>query len=106
MATRSSGSLNDGRGADLAMWYRCLYEPRTGGAYDSQYRTAGIAGRTRRRGGCGAARRFLYAFDLIEVNGDDLRRDPPQVRKATLPSIGGKLPPGLPCHDTIEGDRG
>jgi bifunctional non-homologous end joining protein LigD len=27
---------------------------------------------------------FLYAFDLIELNGDDLRRDPLQVRKATL----------------------
>jgi ATP-dependent DNA ligase len=27
---------------------------------------------------------FLYAFDLIELNGDDLRRDPLQVRKAKL----------------------
>ena len=27
---------------------------------------------------------FLYAFDLIELNGDDLRRDSLQVRKATL----------------------
>jgi ATP dependent DNA ligase-like protein len=25
---------------------------------------------------------FLYAFDLIELNGDDLRRDPLEVRKA------------------------
>jgi bifunctional non-homologous end joining protein LigD len=24
---------------------------------------------------------FLYAFDLIELNGDDLRRDPLQVRE-------------------------
>jgi ATP-dependent DNA ligase len=30
---------------------------------------------------------FLYAFDLIELNGDDLRRDPLEVRKATLASI-------------------
>jgi ATP-dependent DNA ligase len=29
-------------------------------------------------------RAFLYAFDLIELNGDDLRRDPLEVRKATL----------------------
>src|SRR5262249_48344093 len=36
-------------------WYRFLYAPRTGGAYDSHHRTAGIAGRTRRRGGCMAA---------------------------------------------------
>jgi bifunctional non-homologous end joining protein LigD len=28
---------------------------------------------------------FLYAFDLIQLNGDDLRRDPLEVRKATLP---------------------
>src|SRR3984893_5920546 len=25
---------------------------------------------------------FLYAFDLIELDGDDLRRDPLEVRKA------------------------
>ena len=30
------------------------------------------------------ARVFLYSFDLIEVNGEDLRRDPLEVRKATL----------------------
>src|SRR5262249_12779328 len=37
-------------------WYRSLYAPRTGGAYDSHHRTAGIAGCTRRRGGGVAAR--------------------------------------------------
>jgi ATP-dependent DNA ligase len=26
---------------------------------------------------------FLYAFDLIELDGEDLRRDPLAVRKAT-----------------------
>ena len=31
---------------------------------------------------------FLYAFDLIELNCDDLRRDPLEVRKATLASLG------------------
>jgi bifunctional non-homologous end joining protein LigD len=30
---------------------------------------------------------FLYAFDLVELNGDDLRRDPLEVRKATLTSL-------------------
>jgi bifunctional non-homologous end joining protein LigD len=29
---------------------------------------------------------FLYAFDLIELNGEDLRRDPLEVRKTTLVS--------------------
>jgi ATP-dependent DNA ligase len=38
---------------------------------------------------------FLYAFDLIELNGDDLRRDPLQVRKATLASIMAKARPGI-----------
>jgi hypothetical protein len=27
---------------------------------------------------------FLYAFDLIELNDDDLRSDPLEGRKATL----------------------
>ena len=39
---------------------------------------------------------FLYAFDLIELNGDDLRRDPLEVRKATLASIVAKASPGGP----------
>jgi hypothetical protein len=28
----------------LVVWYSSLYAPRTGGAYDSHHRTAGIAG--------------------------------------------------------------
>src|SRR5215471_19107512 len=40
----------------LVAWYRSLYAPRTGGAYDSHHRTAGIACRTRRRSGGVAAR--------------------------------------------------
>jgi bifunctional non-homologous end joining protein LigD len=38
---------------------------------------------------------FLYAFDLIALNGDDLRRDPLEVRKATLASVLAKAGPGL-----------
>jgi bifunctional non-homologous end joining protein LigD len=38
---------------------------------------------------------FLYAFDLIELNGDDLRRDPLQVRKATLTSVLAKAGAGI-----------
>src|SRR5262249_13849820 len=40
----------------LLAWYRSPYAPRTGGAYDSHHRTAGIAGRTRRRGARAAVR--------------------------------------------------
>jgi bifunctional non-homologous end joining protein LigD len=47
---------------------------------------------------------FLYAFDLIELNGDDLRRDPLQVRKATLVSILAKARPGIRFNEHIEGD--
>src|SRR5262249_44634810 len=35
----------------LVAWYPSLYAPRTGGVHDSHHRTAGIAGRARRRGG-------------------------------------------------------
>ena len=47
---------------------------------------------------------FLYAFDLIELNGDDLRRAPLQVRKATLASIVAKARPGIRFNEHIEGD--
>jgi bifunctional non-homologous end joining protein LigD len=44
---------------------------------------------------------FLYAFDLIERNGDDLRRDPLEVRKATL--LKG-VRAGLRFNEHIEAD--
>jgi len=46
----------------------------------------------------------LYAFDLIELNDDDLRRDPLEVRKATLASIVAKAGPGIRFNEHIEGD--
>jgi bifunctional non-homologous end joining protein LigD len=47
---------------------------------------------------------FLYAFDLIEVSGDDLRREPLEVRKATLKSVLAKAGPGLRLNEHIEAD--
>jgi bifunctional non-homologous end joining protein LigD len=47
---------------------------------------------------------FLYAFDLIELNGDDLRRDPLEVRKATLASVIAKAGRGLRFNEHMEGD--
>jgi bifunctional non-homologous end joining protein LigD len=36
---------------------------------------------------------FLYAFDLIELNGDDLRREPLEVERATTGAFSsGALP--------------
>jgi bifunctional non-homologous end joining protein LigD len=49
---------------------------------------------------------FLYAFDLIELNGDDLRRDPLEVRKATLASVLAKAAPGLRLNEHLEHDGG
>jgi bifunctional non-homologous end joining protein LigD len=47
---------------------------------------------------------FLYAFDLIELNGDDMRRDPLEVRKATLRSMLAKAGPGVRYNEHLEGD--
>lgn len=47
---------------------------------------------------------FLYAFDLIESNGDDLRRDPLEVRKATLASVLARARHGLRLNEHIEAD--
>jgi bifunctional non-homologous end joining protein LigD len=46
------------------------------------------------------------AFDLIELNGDDLRRDPLEVRKATLASVPAKAGPGLQLNEHLEHDDG
>jgi bifunctional non-homologous end joining protein LigD len=47
---------------------------------------------------------FLYAFDLIELNGDDLRPDPLEARKATLETILAKAASGIRFNEHIEGD--
>src|SRR5262245_16161877 len=60
----------------LVAWYRSVYAPRTGGVYDSHYRTAGIAGRTRRRGGRVAARgtRAAAGTNKTGRNADGFRQ--------------------------------
>jgi bifunctional non-homologous end joining protein LigD len=47
---------------------------------------------------------FLYAFDLIELNGDDLRRDPLEGRKATLEMMLAKVGPGIRLNEHMEDD--
>jgi bifunctional non-homologous end joining protein LigD len=49
---------------------------------------------------------FLYAFDLLELNGADLRREPIEVRKATLASILRKSPPGVRLNEHLEHPEG
>jgi bifunctional non-homologous end joining protein LigD len=47
---------------------------------------------------------FLHALDLIELNGDDLRREPFDTRKATLASLLKRAAPGLRLNEHIEAD--
>jgi bifunctional non-homologous end joining protein LigD len=47
---------------------------------------------------------FMWSFDLIELNGDDLRRDPLVVRKATLASVLARAAPGLRFNEHLDDD--
>ena len=49
---------------------------------------------------------FLFAFDLLELNGTDLRREPIEVRKATLASILRKSRPGVRLNEHMEHPEG
>jgi bifunctional non-homologous end joining protein LigD len=44
---------------------------------------------------------FLYAFDLIEIEGMDLRSSPLEVRKAALAQLLRKAGPGLVLNEHI-----
>jgi bifunctional non-homologous end joining protein LigD len=43
----------------------------------------------------------LYAFDLLELDGTDLRREPIETRKATLASVLRKCRPGLRLNEHL-----
>src|SRR6516162_8969189 len=78
----------------LVACYRSLYAPRTGGAYDSQHRTAGIISCTRRRGGDVAARGARAAA------GDAGDRVSQQRNAERIRPICRRVPPG---PERIEG---
>ena len=44
---------------------------------------------------------FMYAFDLLELDGGDLRREPLEVRKATLASLLRGYQPGIRFNQHI-----
>jgi bifunctional non-homologous end joining protein LigD len=46
----------------------------------------------------------FYAFDLIALDGDDLRREPLDIRKATLASLLKRAAPDLRLNEHIEAD--
>jgi ATP-dependent DNA ligase len=45
---------------------------------------------------------FLYAFDLIELNGADLRHEPIERRKATLAKLIRRAKTGLVLNEHID----
>jgi bifunctional non-homologous end joining protein LigD len=45
---------------------------------------------------------FLYAFDLLELEGRDLPREPLEERKAALAKLLGRAGPGLRFNEHIE----
>src|SRR5262245_12887170 len=49
---------------------------------------------------------FLFAFDLLELDGVDLRQEPLEVRKAALASLLRKAGPGLQLNAHLEHEDG
>ena len=55
---------------------------------------------------CNEATAFLYAFDLLELDGTDLRREPIETRKAILASILRKSRHGVRLNEHLEHSDG
>ena len=47
---------------------------------------------------------FMYAFDLIELNGVDLRREPLEVRKEALERVLGRAGSGVRFNEHLEAE--
>jgi ATP-dependent DNA ligase len=47
---------------------------------------------------------FLYAFDLLELDGANLRREPLETRRAELANLLRRAKPGLRLSEHVEGD--
>ena len=45
---------------------------------------------------------FLYAFDLIDLNGEDMRREPLEGRKAALERVLGRAGSGVRFNEHLE----
>jgi ATP-dependent DNA ligase len=97
-----------------------MISPGASPASSRQWHGSGAALHHRRRGvACGSdgianfellrdwgndARVFLRAFDLIELNGDDLRREPLICRKSTLAVVLATADDGIELNDHKEHD--
>jgi ATP-dependent DNA ligase len=47
---------------------------------------------------------FLYGFDLLRLDGEDLRRHPWEIRRATLTGLLRKTHPGIRLSEHLDGD--
>ena len=47
---------------------------------------------------------FLFAFDVLEIDGDDLRQEPLERRKAHLEKVLAKAPVGIQFNEHVEFD--
>jgi bifunctional non-homologous end joining protein LigD len=50
------------------------------------------------------AQAFLYAFDLLELDGEDWRPQPLESRKARLEKLLAKAPAGIQFNEHLDGD--
>jgi ATP-dependent DNA ligase len=46
----------------------------------------------------------LYAFDIMELNGDDMRQEPLEERKAKLEKLLARVPLGVQLNEHVELD--
>ena len=75
-----------------------VVEPR--GVTDFNRLRTALAGRD------GARAVFLYGFDLLELDGHDLRREPWEIRRATLTGLLCKAGEGLRPSEHLGGTAG
>ena len=47
---------------------------------------------------------FLYGFDLLEHDGEDLRRHPWKIRRATLTGLLRRVSPGIRLSEHLDAD--
>jgi bifunctional non-homologous end joining protein LigD len=47
---------------------------------------------------------FMWAFDIVELNGDDLRREPLELRKAALERVLGRAGSGVRFNEHLEAE--
>ena len=47
---------------------------------------------------------FLFAFDVLEIDGDDLRQEPLERRKARLEKVLARAPAGIQFNEHVDLD--